>query len=87
MQVDMPDRVEGGNDLVVTTAGLHVDFDPPFIALRGFGIAAQDLATGDRAVITGKDESGFDIIFRDSGGSPVERTFDYVAKGYGKRID
>lgn len=85
--VDMPDRVEAGNDLVVTTAGRRIDFDPPFLGFSGVGIAAQDMATGDYYTITGKGVTGFDIIFRDAGGTPIERTFDYVAKGYGRRID
>lgn len=85
VEIDMPDRIEGGDDLVVPTGGLRIDFEPPFLVLAGLGIAAQDLATGERAAITYKDETGFDIRFFDSGGSPVERTFDFVAKGYGRR--
>ncbi|MCW5697381.1 MAG: hypothetical protein KIS96_11705 [Bauldia sp.] len=84
--IDMPDRVVAGNDLVVTTSGRSVAFDPAFRSLQGLAIVAQDLATGDYAVVSNKDEEGFDIIFRNSAGSPVERTFDFVAKGYGRVI-
>ena len=84
--IDMPDRIIAGNDLVVTTAGRTIAFDPPFRELQGLGIAAQGLDTGDYYAITLKSESGFTIIFRDASGTPVERTFDYVAKGYGKVI-
>lgn len=82
--IDMPDETRAGNDIAVGTPGLAVAFAPPFRALSGIGIAAQNLATGDRAAITAKTASGFTIRFYDSGGAPVARTFDYVAKGYGR---
>ncbi|MET3611735.1 hypothetical protein ABID16_000040 [Rhizobium aquaticum] len=81
--VDMPDRIVAGNDLPVGTGGAAITFNPPFKALQGLGIAAQDLRTGEYAEISGKSESGFSIIIKDATGSPVVRTFDYVAKGYG----
>ncbi len=83
-EVDMPDRVIGGDDLVAPVEGRTVTFSPAFRVLQGIGIAAQELVSGDTYEITGKSEAGFTIIFRDSGGAPVERSFDYVAKGYGK---
>lgn len=81
--VDMPDRVIAEEDLVVTTAGRTISFSPPYFRLKGTAIAAQGLQTGDYYDITGKDEAGFTIIFRSASGMPVERSFDYVAKGYG----
>lgn len=83
VEIDMPDRVVAGEDLVVTTAGRAISFAPPFRKLQGVAIAAQELETGDFYEITAKSETGFSIIFKNAGGSPVERTFDYVAKGYG----
>lgn len=82
--VDMPDRVVAGDDLAVSTSGLRVSFTPPFRSLQGLGIAAQDLATGDYHEITSKGPTGFDIVFKDAAGNPVARSFDYVAKGYGR---
>ncbi|MEO1200048.1 MAG: phage tail protein, partial [Pseudomonadota bacterium] len=81
--VDMPDRVEAGDDLVVTPAGQTIAFAPAFNALKGLGIAAQDLATGDYWTITAKSASGFTIQFFDNTDTAIQRTFDYVAKGYG----
>lgn len=85
VEIDMPDRVTSAEDVAVGTGGLTVSFTPPFRVLKGLGIAAQDMATGDYAEITNKSESGFDIIFRNAGGTAVARTFDYVARGYGYR--
>lgn len=84
VEVDMPDRVIGDEDLSVPVDGRSITFAPAFRVLQGIGIAAQELATGDVYEITGKSEAGFNIIFRDAAGSPVQRSFDYVAKGYGK---
>ncbi|MDO3431198.1 host specificity factor TipJ family phage tail protein [Rhizobium sp. CBN3] len=83
VKVDMPDRVIAENDLVVSTGGLVINFTPPYFVLSGVSISAQGLQTGDYYEITAKDADGFSIIFRNAAGSPVTRTFDYVAKGYG----
>lgn len=83
VKVDMPDRVIAENDLVVPTGGLVINFTPPYFVLSGVSISAQGLQTGDYYQITAKDADGFTIIFRNAAGSPVARTFDYVAKGYG----
>ncbi|NNH56901.1 hypothetical protein HLI01_08780 [Rhizobium laguerreae] len=81
--VDMPDRVIAENDLVVSTSGLSISFSPAYYVLSGVSIAAQNMQTGDYYQITAKTASGFTIIFRNASGTPVARTFDYVAKGYG----
>jgi len=83
--VDMPDRIVAASDLAVPSSGLSVSFSPPFRSLQGVGIAAQGLETGDYYEITGKNDNGFNISFKNAAGAGVERTFDYVAKGYGVR--
>lgn len=84
--IDMPDRVHAGNDIAVPTAGLRVNFDPPFRALQGISRNDQNLATGEYAIVTNQSETGFDIRYRNAAGTFVARTFDFVAKGYGRRI-
>ena len=84
VSVDMPDRVASGDDLTSGAGSYGVTFSPAFKATPAIGIAAQNLAQGDFYEITAKSASGFTITFKDSGGSPVSRTFDYVAKGYGE---
>jgi hypothetical protein len=83
--VDMPDRVVAESDLAVSTAGRVISFTPPFHSLQGISIAAQGMASGDYYQISGKSNAGFTIIFRNASGTPVARTLDYVAKGYGTR--
>ena len=84
--VDMPDRVESGDDLSTTAAPYLVTFATPFKATPAIGIGAQNLGEGDWYEITSKSRTGFTIEFKQTGGSSVARTFDYVAKGYGKEI-
>ena len=81
----MPDRIEAEGDLNSTTSpsGKILTFSPAFKAVKGLGIAAQNLAQGDYYQITSKSSTGFTITFYNSGGSVVDRTFDYQALGYG----
>ena len=82
--VDMPDRVVSGSDISSGSGAHDVTFSPAFKIVPAIGITATDLATGDYYEITNKTSSGFRITFKNSGGSAVDRTFDYVAKGYGR---
>lgn len=84
--IDMPDRVASGNDIASGTGsgGYSVTFTPNFKVTPALGIAAQNLAQGDYYEITTKSASGFTIRFKNSSGTVVNRTFDYVAKGYGE---
>jgi hypothetical protein len=84
--VDMPDRVTSGDDITSGTdaGGKVVNFSPAFKAVPALGIAAQNLTSGDYYEIVSKTASGFTIRFKNSGGTVVDRTFDYVARGYGE---
>jgi hypothetical protein len=84
--IDMPDRVTSGEDIASGTdaGGKVVNFSPAFKAAPAIGVAAQNLVSGDYYEIVSKTASGFTIRFKDSGGTVIDRTFDYVAKGYGE---
>ena len=84
--VDMPDRVTSGDDILSGTdaGGKVVTFPTAFKVSPALGIAAQNLVSGDFYEIVSKSASGFTIRFKNSGGTVVDRTFDYVAKGYGE---
>ena len=84
--IDMPDRVTSGDDIASGTdsGGKVVNFSPAFKATPALGIAAQNLTSGDYYEIVSKTNSGFTIRFKNSGGTVVDRTFDYVARGYGE---
>ena len=83
--IDMPDRTFALDEIASGTAsgGKAVTFTPAFKALQALAISADNLATGDFYVITSKSATGFTIKFSNSGGTVVDRTFGYVAKGFG----
>ena len=58
-------------------------FTNPFFDVPALGIAAQNMQTGDTFTISSKTVNGFSIAFVNSSGSAVDRTFDYIAKGFG----
>ena len=83
--IDMPDRTVAVDDIASGTAsgGKAVTFSPAFKELQGLGISADNLSTGDFYEITSKSATGFTIKFKNSGGSVIDKTFGYVAKGFG----
>ena len=84
--VDMPDRVYSEKDIASTTStsGKAVTFSPAFKEIDGIGISASNLTSGDYYVITSKSATGFTIEFFNSSNATVDRTFDYVVRGYGE---
>ena len=84
VSIDMPDRVASGDNLTSGAGAYAVTFAKSFKVTPAIAITAENLAQGDYYEISSKSASGFTITFKDSGGSAVSRTFDYVAKGYGE---
>ena len=88
VSIDMPDSLRADNDIASGTdaGGKAVTFSPAYKSLQGLAIVAENMATGDFYDIVSKDATGFTIRFKNSGGTVVDRTFDYVAKGYGELV-
>tara|TARA_Y100001972_G_scaffold72575_1_gene88116 strand:+ start:1534 stop:4416 length:2883 start_codon:yes stop_codon:yes gene_type:complete len=82
--IDMPDRVIAESDLSSGTGTKTITFSPAYKTLSGIGITAQNLSSGDYYAITSKSATGFTIQFFNSSNAGVNRTFDYVAKGFGE---
>jgi hypothetical protein len=81
--IDMPDRIFSGNDITSGAGTYSVTFTNPFKSVNyAVGITGEDLATGDFFVVENKTINGFDLTFKNSGGTAISRTFDYLAKGY-----
>jgi len=81
--LDMEDRIFSGNDIVSGTGTYAVTFTYPFYSSSyAVGITAQGLNTGDYFTISSKTVNGFNVAFKNSAGSGVSKTFDYLAKGY-----
>lgn len=80
--VDMPDREESAADVICPVGGLSISYSKPFMVIPRSGITAQGLQTGDYYALSNKTVNGFNIIFKNSAGAGVQRTLDWVAKGY-----
>ena len=85
--VDMPDRTLAVANTASGTSGSGkaITFSPAFKDLQGLAISVDNLDNNDRYVISSKSATGFTIIFYQGAGtgSVIDRTFDFVAKGYG----
>lgn len=86
VSADMPDRVESVSSQVSGTTTYHVSYNNAFREVPAVGITANAMNSGDYYEITNKTAAGFDIIFKNSAGTAVSRTFDVIAKGYGRLI-
>lgn len=86
VQLDMGDRTESGDDVVSGAGAKAITFNKAFIQTPAIGIGAQDLQTGDYYTLSSKSRTGFTITFYNSSDTAVSRTFDYVAKGYGREV-
>ena len=83
IDVKMQKRTETGEDVASGTSTKTVTFTNPFFAIPSIGIAGQDMSTGDFFTISNKSITGFDIDFKNSSGSNINKTFDFVAVGHG----
>ena len=86
MIIDMPDRIERAEDLTVTSSGVAVTYINPFIATPALSILLQNADSNDKIEFVEKNNSGFTIkVYNTVSETYVERTFDYIASGYGKK--
>ena len=86
--VDMPDRFDHGNDIASGTdaGGKTVTFSPAFKSLENVAITAQNMESGDFFVVSSKSATGFNVVFKNSSNTVIDRTFDFQAKGFGAVI-
>jgi hypothetical protein len=81
--VDMVDRIQSENDITSGTGTKTVLFTNPFFSVNyALGITAENMQSSDFYEISNRTVNGFDIIFKNSGGSAVSRQFDFIAKGF-----
>ncbi|PWK42200.1 host specificity protein J [Pseudomonas sp. OV226] len=81
--IDMPDRIESGNDIPVPALGLPVVYSPPFKASPAVSLTAQGLSPGDYLDVSAKTVFGFTVFIRNSSGvAQSGRSIDYISKGY-----
>jgi predicted phage tail protein len=84
--VDMEDRTLSGGPISSGTGTYSVTYGEGFFATPTLAITADSLSSGDFYTITSQSSTGFNIIFKNAGGTGVSRTFTYLAKGYGRKV-
>ena len=84
--VNMPDRIERGNDLIVPDTGATITFDPPFKDNPSVVITLQDAGVDDKIEFVTKTDSEFSFkVYNTTLASYVQRTYDFIASGYGRK--
>ena len=83
VKLNIEERTFAESNLATSSGSKTVTFTNPFFEVPALGIAAQNMQTGDTFTISSKTVNGFSIAFVNSSGSAVDRTFDYIAKGFG----
>jgi hypothetical protein len=85
VNADMPDRIERGDDLIVPIAGTTITHSPAFKNNPAIAITLQNAASDDRIEYTSKTSSGFTFkVYNTGSAAYVQRTYDYIASGYGR---
>ncbi|MGA0207890.1 MAG: hypothetical protein ACO3LT_08880, partial [Ilumatobacteraceae bacterium] len=92
-------RTEHSDGAVASTAGAKaITFAHPFwtgtTALGGsstaylpsIGITAQNMGTGEYFEVTSISGTGFTVTFKNSGGTAIDRNFNWSATGYGRGV-
>lgn len=82
--IDMPDRLESGEDLEIGHDGAtRINFNIPFYTPPVVTVTLQDARQGDYSTVTAKNREGFTLNIFDRNGDPAARLVDWLAKGYG----
>jgi len=84
--IDMPDRSERGQSVVIPVGGKSIVFTTPFKGQPAIGLTINDMESGDYHTLSSQTRQGFDIVIKNSVGSSVERSIDWSALGYGGEI-
>ncbi len=83
VSIDMEDRIFSGNDIVSGAGTKTVTFTNPFKTVNyAVGITMEDASTGDFFTVSNKTVNSFDVLFKNSSGTNISRTFDFIAKGF-----
>lgn len=80
--IDMPDRTEAERNITSGAGTKSVTYPSKFYALPTLALTGNDLASGDFFALSNEAVTGFDVLFKNSGGSDVSKIFNYQAKGY-----
>jgi hypothetical protein len=81
LTVDMPDRLERGENIVIGTGGLDVVYLTQFQVAPNVQITVLNAVSGDVPTVSGQTNAGFTVAVS-NGGSGVARNINWIAQGY-----
>ncbi len=84
VSLDLADRVESAAGVTSSAGGTAITFAKAFKDTPAIAVTGANLQTGDYVTLTAQSRTGFTVQFKNSGGTGVVRTFDWVARGYGR---
>jgi hypothetical protein len=84
--VELQQRTEQSATLTSGAATYSVTFAEAFYQPPSIGVTGYNMSTGDYFTIGAVTRTGFQVTFRNSGGTAVSRQFTYTAIGYGREI-
>jgi hypothetical protein len=81
---ELQQRIESGSGAGSST--YNITFADPFYAAPQVSVSPSNLATGDYFTVSSVTRTGFTVVFTNSAGAAVTRSFSYTAVGYGKEV-
>jgi hypothetical protein len=86
VNLSLEKRTESQGNIASGTAGTGkvITFPNAFGSIDGITIMGQNMNSGEFYQVSNKTTTGFTIIFKESDGTIIDRTFDYVAQGHGR---
>jgi hypothetical protein len=84
--VELQQRTEQSATLTSSAGTYTVTFAEPFYQTPSMGVTGYNMSSADYFTIGSVTRTGFQVTFRNSGGSAVSRQFTYTAIGYGREI-
>lgn len=84
--LELQQHTEQSATLTSGASTYTVTFDNAFYQAPAVAISPSNMATGDFLELTNVTRTGFQVTFKNSGGTAVSRNFKYVAVGYGREV-
>jgi hypothetical protein len=84
--VELQQRTEQSATLTSGAGTYTVTFAEPFYQTPSIGVTGYNMSSADYFTIGSVTRTGFQVTFRNSGGTAVSRQFTYTAIGYGREI-
>jgi len=80
--VDVPDRVERKDNLIIPVTGLDVEFSTKFNIAPAVVTQVLQAAGGEDVELSGVSQTGMSVKVKDISGAYTERSINFIAQGY-----